>query len=166
MRNALFFALLILSCCNTTVDKSHKSTNSFEGKVVAIKDGDTFKVLENGAEKTVRLEHIDCPEKGQPFGNNAKQLASDLCFNKIARVVSNGKTDRYNRIIGEIYVGNICVNKELVKNGLAWHFVRYSKSNEYAALEQEARKNNVGLWKDQNAIAPWEWRSNRKKLKR
>src|SRR5690554_2826483 len=49
-------------------------------KVIGIKDGDTFVLLIDGKEETVRLEHIDCPEKRQPFGTKAKQFASDLCF--------------------------------------------------------------------------------------
>ena len=54
----------------------------FEGKVTGIKDGDTYKVLYDGSEKTIRLAHIDCPEKKQPFGNNAKQFTSDICYGK------------------------------------------------------------------------------------
>ena len=26
-------------------------------------------------------------------------------------------------------------------------------------LEKKARKQKVGLWKDENPIAPWEWRN-------
>lgn len=131
---------------------------SLRGKVVAVKDGDTFKVLYNNREHTIRLAHIDCPEKKQPFGTKAKQYASALCFGKNVLVKSDGKTDRNGRIIGEIFVENICVNKELVNRGLAWHFKKYSKSKEYAQLEHSARQLRVGLWSDPRAIAPWDWR--------
>ena len=136
--------------------ESNNESNSY--KVIGIKDGDTFVVLIDGKEQVVRLEHIDCPEKKQPFGTKAKQFASDLCFGLIAKVVSEGKTDRYKRLIAEVYVNDICVNKELVKNGFAWHFTKYSDNEEYAELEKQARQNVVGLWSEPNQIAPWDWR--------
>ena len=57
-----------------------------------------------------------------------------------------------------MYFNNININKELVKNGLAWHFKKYSSDVEYAKLERQARKSKVGLWKEKNPIAPWDWR--------
>lgn len=152
----LYLSLLILSCNSSTND--NKLPKSFDGKVVVIKDGDTYNIMFEGKERTIRLEHIDCPEKSQPYGKNAKQFASNLCFGKIVNVVSKGKMDRYKRLIAEVYVDDICVNKELVKNGLAWHFIKYSANKEYAELENIARQNKLGLWADIKSIAPWEWR--------
>jgi micrococcal nuclease len=157
--------LFLLFLCISKV--SEKTPVAFEGKVTAVKDGDTFKVLADGKEITIRLAHVDCPERKQPFSNNAKQLASDLCFGKMVKIVSDGTTDRYKRLVAEVYVGKQCVNQQLVQNGLAWHFKKYSKNRLYADLEVVARKNKVGLWADPESIAPWEWRkkSKQKKLK-
>ena len=97
-------------------------------KVIGIKDGDTVSILMGGKEKTVRLAHIDCPEKKQPFGTQAKTAVSDLCFGKYISLVGNGKTDRNGRLIAELILPNgVNVNKTLVKLGLAWHFKQYSK---------------------------------------
>ena len=49
----------------------------------------------------------------------AKQALSDLAFGKQARVVEVTK-DRYKRIVGRVYVGEIDVNRELVAQGFAW----------------------------------------------
>ncbi|MGB5317374.1 MAG: thermonuclease family protein [Robiginitalea sp.] len=46
----------------------------------------------------------------------------------------------------------------VLKAGLAWHFRRYSKDEKLQALEDQARAEKVGLWKDKNPIPPWEWR--------
>lgn len=132
-------------------------------KVVGVKDGDTFVVLNEKKEIVVRLEHIDAPEKNQPFGNKAKQFASDFCFGKTVVVIGNGKKDRNGRWIGEIFFKNQNLGKELVRNGLAWHFKRYSKSANYADLEIAARKKKVGLWRDKDPIAPWNWRKSKRK---
>lgn len=150
----LLFALFT----NCTVHSQVQIPKTFQAKVVGIKDGDTFKVLYNNSEITIRLNHIDCPEKKQPYGKNAKSKASDLCFGKIVKIVSNGKKDRYKRLIAEVYFNNININKELVKNGLAWHFKKYSSDVEYAKIERQARKSKAGLWQEKNPIAPWDWR--------
>jgi endonuclease YncB( thermonuclease family) len=54
----------------------------FSGPVVSVLDGDTIEVLHNTHPERVRLSGIDCPEKGQAYGNNAKHAASELAFGK------------------------------------------------------------------------------------
>ena len=72
---------------------------------------------------------------------------------------SEGKKDRYNRIIAEIILqDDTNLNKELVKNGLAWHFKKYSDNQEYSELEISARDKKIGIWSEPNPKAPWDWR--------
>jgi endonuclease YncB( thermonuclease family) len=139
---------------------SNETTNETDGyKVIGIKDGDTFVILIDGKEQVIRLEHIDCPEKKQPFGTKAKQFASDLCFGKNVLLNHNNKFDRNKRLIAEVILNNgININKELVSKGLAWHFKKYSDNQEYAKLEIDARNKQVGIWSEPNPIAPWDWR--------
>ena len=159
MKKNFLFSFLFL-CFSITFIKA--DLLPFTAKVIGIKDGDTFTVLHQKQMHTVRLAHIDCPEKKQAFGTKAKQFASDLCFGKMARVLPQPKKDRNGRIIAEIWVGKICVNKELVKNGLAWHYKRYSSDSEYTRLELQARQLKRGLWKDPYPIPPWQWRKNKR----
>lgn len=135
-----------------------KKTETIEAKVIGVKDGDTYEVLINNTPITVRLEHVDCPEKKQAYGQAAKKFGSDFCFGKVVKIVWKGTKDRNGRWIAEIYLLDKCLNKELVRNGLAWHFKKYSKNSEYAQLEIEARKLKVGLWKEDYPVSPWEWR--------
>ena len=131
-------------------------------KVIGIKDGDTVEVLYYQLPMVVRLEHIDAPEKKQAFGSVSKQKLSDFCFGKTVTLVSKGKKGNYDsrgRMIAEIYINEkTCLNKEMLKAGLAWHYKKYSSNAEYAQLEQIARKNKVGLWSDKNPVAPWSFR--------
>lgn len=134
-------------------------TERERGKVTGIKDGDTFEILLDRKPEVVRLAHIDCPERGQPFGKAAKQFASDLCFGKDVVVKEVGRRDRYGRMIATVSLSNgTVVNKELVRVGLAWHFTRYSSDTAYALLERQARTQRSGLWSDSLAVAPWDWR--------
>ena len=139
--------------------KDLRNLTVFTGRVIGIKDGDTFEVLYDGQPERVRLADIDCPEKSQPFGNNAKQFSSDLCFNKTVTVTCNAKRDRYGRLIGTVVTDDgINVNEALVKQGFAWHYLQYSDKDELTGLEATARKKHLGLWADADPTPPWDWR--------
>lgn len=146
--------------------KELRYLTAFEGEVIGIKDGDTFEVLYDGQPETVRLAEIDCPEKSQAFGKNAKQYASDLCFGQMVTVSSDGKRDRYGRIVGTITTQEgVNVNEQLIKSGLAWHYKDYSDNEDLALMEEEARMQGIGLWSHKRPVAPWKWRSNKRKKK-
>ena len=133
---------------------------TFTGKVISIKDGDTVVVLDSLNQSTIlRLAEIDCPEKVQPFGNRAKQFTSNQVYQQTIRYVVTD-IDRYGRTIAMIYYGidNKYLSAELVRFGMAWHYKRYSKSRELAELEIKARGEGIGLWSDPNPIPPSVWR--------
>jgi endonuclease YncB( thermonuclease family) len=133
-------------------------TNDFNGTVISVTDGDSITVLkEDKTSIKIRLEGIDCPETKQDFGTKAKQATSQLCFGKKVRVVKTGE-DRYKRTLAMVYVGDLCVNEELIRQGMAWHYKKYNKNPELARLENEARAAKIGLWSMDNAVAPWEFR--------
>ena len=138
---------------------------AWEGKVVGVTDGDTIKVLKDGIQVKVRLAAIDCPEKGQPYGQAAKKFTANLVAGKIVNVWPTD-TDRYGRTIAFVFVGGVDLNKELLKAGLAWHYKQYSRDPELAKLEFEARSKKVGLWVEADAVAPWEWRKNKRSGKK
>lgn len=134
------------------------STDIFNGIVIGISDGDTIIVLqEDKSEIKIRLEGIDCPEKKQAYGDKAKDATASLCFKKNVRIEKTG-VDRYGRTLAFVYVGDICINKELIRQGMAWHYKKYNSDPELAKCEEEARKNKVGLWKQDNPQAPWDFR--------
>jgi endonuclease YncB( thermonuclease family) len=61
-----------------------------------------------------------------------------------------------------VFVDGVDVNRELVAQGLAWHYVKYSDDEGLAEAEAAAREAGVGLWADEGAVAPWEWRRGRR----
>ncbi len=70
--------------------------------------------------------------------------------------------DRYGRIVGRVYVDGIDVNRELVAQGFAWVYRKYSDDAELLELEAQARGKGLGLWTDPNPIPPWDWRRERR----
>jgi endonuclease YncB( thermonuclease family) len=158
--------LIFLLAISASLLVNSKSVNkeAIIGKVVAITDGDTFKLLTKDSTLIkVRLANIDCPERKQPFFKRAKQFVSDAIFSKTV-TLNVLKKDRYRRYVSNvIYDDSLSLSHKLVRNGLAWHYKKYSKDSLLQALEDNAKKNKVGLWQDKNAIPPWEWRDLRKK---
>lgn len=162
----ILFILITISCTHSRRNASKisdKNTRQIIGKVVKIADGDTFTLLlvHDNFKVRVRLVSIDSPEKKQPFSKRAKQFLSQLIFGKKVNVYYH-KKDRYGRVLGEVYVGNINVNEAMLKAGYAWHFKKYSKDKHLAVLEDQARKQKRGLWADPNPIAPWDWRKRKR----
>ena len=51
------------------------------------------------------------------------------------------------------------LNRELIKEGLAWWDRKPSPTNEgLGQLEEIARAEKRGLWADPHPVPPWEWK--------
>lgn len=143
---ALFFLVLTPAFADT-----------FKGECVGVKDGDTITVLNGKTPVDVRLEGIDCPEKGQPFGTKAKKFTSGLVFSKLV-TVKVSTIDRYGRSVARVIIDGKDLSLELVKAGLAWHYTHYSSDPALAAAEKEAKAKKKGLWAMPDAMPPWDYR--------
>ena len=159
--------LLKLLFCFFFFTTSLLSAETVVGKCVGVTDGDTATVLVNGNQQVkVRFHGIDAPESKQDFGQRAKQKLSDLIFAKEVRVNVLEK-DRYGRSVAKVYVGSIYTNLEMVRSGLAWHYVQYAPNDtDLANAEKEARKNKIGLWSHSDPTPPWQWRRGKKTTKK
>lgn len=131
------------------------SVFAISGKVVSIHDGDTITILQDKQQIKVRLFGIDAPELKQPYGKKSKQFLANLIAGEVVEVDENGK-DRYKRTIGTIYLNGTDINAQMVANGYAWAYRKFSKK--YAPQESQAKKQRLGLWQGKESIPPWEWR--------
>ena len=143
------------------------------GRVVAVTDGDTIKVLDaDNTEHKIRLTGIYAPERNQPYGNASRKYLASLVAGKEVFVESN-KNDRYGRVLGKVWVQPsdcpIC-DKTLDANyaqllaGMAWWYRYYAQEQtpedrgRYDSAEDEAKARGRGLWAEPNPINPYEWR--------
>lgn len=142
------------------------SAQIMKGKAVKIADGDTFTLLVYDHEQVrIRIDGIDAPEKGQAFGNRAKEYLSGMIWGEMLTVCVT-KTDRYGRSIGKVSTPSIeDVGLEMIKAGYAWQYRDYNKEQSYEEAEILARKNRNGLWLDKNPIRPQDFRKARKNRK-
>jgi hypothetical protein len=136
-------------------------SQTINGRVVAVTDGDTIVVLDNNNQQhKVRLAEIDAPEKSQPFGTAAKNALSNKIFGE--NVAVNYKTiDRYGRVVGYVNKNNRNINLEMAEEGFAWQYNQYSKDPAYAIAQRNAQQNQLGLWQQPFPTPPWEYRRNK-----
>jgi endonuclease YncB( thermonuclease family) len=127
--------------------------------VVSVLDGDTIEVLHNTYPERIRLSGIDCPEKRQAYGNNAKHAASALVFGKDIILDTHGQ-DKYRRTLADVFLRDgTHVNHTLVKDGWCWWYRKDAPGDAVLErLETEARESKKGLWVDPKPVPPWEWR--------
>ena len=143
-------------------------------KVCCVIDGDTFegKMTVNTKEAynpgvnpwayeltkvTVRISGIDAPERGQFYGDVASLHLQWLISGKAVGLKLKQR-DSYGRWIATAYLDGADIAEELLKEGLAWHYKEYDSNSRYAQLEAEAKLDGRGLWCDDRAVPPWEWR--------
>jgi endonuclease YncB( thermonuclease family) len=152
----------LFACANAPVaDELREIT----GRVVRVIDGDTVELAtQTDSAMKIRLSQIDAPEKAQPYGDRATSALSDLALGKTVRV-QVVDVDRYGRTVGEVWVGDLHVNFEMVRRGHAWAYTRYVKSLEVIDLEDEARREKRGLWTlpIEQRDSPWVWRKERRR---
>jgi len=122
-------------------------------KVTRVIDGDTIEI--EGGER-VRYIGIDTPETVDPrkpvqcFGVEASNKNKELVEGKMVRLEKDiTDRDKYNRLLRYVYVGDIFINLELVKQGFAYSYsyppdIKYQE--QFVKAQQEAREAKRGLW--------------------
>ncbi len=131
--------------------------------VAHVVDGDTITI----GETRVRLEGIDAPEAGQTCprrwigtwacGAAATARLGQLVGDKPVTCQTRG-LDRYGRVLAVCFADGRDINAQMVRDGLAWAFVKYSHT--YVREEAQARAEGVGIWQAETLPA-WEFRSRR-----
>jgi micrococcal nuclease len=81
------------------------AVSDYHGLVVSVLDGDTLEVLYTQHPERIRLSAIDCPEKGQPYGNQAKQATVMQPVSKVVRITRPRNTLRVRAIAQPFVVG-------------------------------------------------------------
>jgi endonuclease YncB( thermonuclease family) len=159
----VILAVALLLGSNAMLLMTHASyAETIEGKVVHISDGDTLKILTASNQQIkIRLAGIDTPEKAQPLGNKAKKTLASLTFQKQA-TVDVETIDRYGRTVGTVIINGLDVNAELVRQGMAWVYRKYTNDKKLYRLEAEAKLAKRGLWATDHPIEPWLWRKGKR----
>lgn len=125
-------------------------------KVDRVVDGDTIVLMDR---TRVRLHGIDAPERDQPYGPMATAALEYMVERSVYYVETD--TDRYGRMVATLYHSKdgYDINASLVCAGYAWWYERYAPDDKLLEnCQKEAREAPKGLWTEDDAMAPWEWR--------
>jgi micrococcal nuclease len=127
-------------------------------RVETVHDGDTVTCLdEQGRPQKIRLQGIDAPEHGQPYGDAARRgLAGKLAGGRVR--VDAGARDQHGRLLGTLWIDDRDINRELVAEGLAWVYGGFAPDEELLEVEATARRQRRGLWADEKPVEPRRWR--------
>ena len=128
-------------------------------------DGDTLKI----AGVNYRLHGIDAPEKAQRCqrdgldwlcGQEAAGHLRDLIRGRAVTCAARDR-DRYGRVVAVCSAGGTDLNRAMVRAGLAWAYLAYSR--DYESAEWEAQLLGNGVWSPSVQAEPaWDWRRARR----
>jgi len=147
---AIFLLFIVFLSYGLTGCENSSGGQTDTAKVTRVVDGDTIVVSIKGAQYKVRLIGINTPERGRPYYKEATEKTEELVLDKEVRLEKDvSETDKYGRLLRYVYVGDLFVNAELVKQGYAQQYT-YPPDVKYAdlfrKLAREARESKLGLW--------------------
>ena len=168
----LFSLLIIFFLSLTNLANSEEKFINLSKMLVIVTDGDTIKM----GKENIRLFGIDAPEMKQicknknndPYAcgitskNFLSYLIEDANENNEKIYCYYSERDKYNRIIGECFIGTISktnINKMMVGNGRAVAYLKYSEK--YLDAQNIAKNKKYGIWKGTFDL-PEEWRKKNK----
>lgn len=123
----------------------------FSGKALVI-DGDSIRV----GEKEVRLFGVDAPEyKQNCFDQNQEEYpCGKISFQFLRKLVASknvecvyAEKDKYDRYLGKCWLGEVSINEEIIKNGMAVIYNFTESDEKMDQLEAQAKEQKLGIWR-------------------
>ena len=132
---------IILTCflASFCFAETYTVTKVYSGNSIKIQDG-----------AKVQYVGLDSPGEARFFYDECKKANKNLLDKKqISIEFDIKKRNEDNEILGYVYVGDVFVNAQLLKNGFAIAYIQ-PPNQKYAdlfiALQKEARKQRKGIW--------------------
>lgn len=147
-RGGLTLAALLFLAAPAAADPAFSDGGAIQA--ARIVDAETL-ALQDG--RLLRLVDIDVPERGAAASEAKAALAALLADQPLAVKFAGNPKDRQGRVLGELYAGDLWVQGELLRRGLAR--VAGTADNrigipEMLVLERQARRYRRGLWRDRD----------------
>lgn len=145
-----------------------------EGRVHRIWGGDSFEFGDSNELHYIMIRGVDSPKPGQPYFDEAKEhliksisgrtsrlsiVGRDQMMREFADVFSCLKTPEgtsQGKETADAIETNIGLN--LIQNGFGWYDgMEFEGSEALKQAELEAREKRIGLWAQDNPVAPWDF---------
>lgn len=125
--------------------------------VFSVADGDTLTLDTGGRRLKIRLANIDAPERGQAYGREARRSLAQLCLHRDAQYQAQ-EVDAYGRTVATVRCEGVDASRAQVERGLAWVPPHYNRDAALAVLQDQAKRQRIGLWTDADPVPPWRFR--------
>lgn len=146
----------------------------YTGKVVAVVDGDTMRVMHGEQIETIRLHGVDCPELAQPYGPEAKKFTSGLALEKVVTIekmgveklpVKEDGAEPKTRIVAKVSVPEgKSLAEQVIAAGMGWWKREdQPRDGRLGSLCAKVIVDKKGLFSDPAPLAPWDFRAVREK---
>jgi micrococcal nuclease len=122
-------------------------------QVLKVVDGDTIDAdidlgFDISLTKRIRLAGVDTPEsrttdaKEKVLGLEVKEwLKKNLDGKKniLIKTELPDSTEKYGRILGRLFVDDVCLNDRMISEGYAWEYDGGTKKKDFALLESKRK---------------------------
>jgi len=144
-------------------EKRENTPDTAQYRVLNVIDGDTV-IIDDDRKSLVRYLGIDTPEiayqgsPGDPVSQEAWDYNIKLVQDKRVKLEFDEETyDVYGRILAYVYVDDLLVNEELLKEGLATVLI-IEPNSMYSEIMfdslEEAKNNKKGMWGELRTLLP------------
>ena len=123
--------------------------DSYFGEVIGVDTGNAFTISEQKSKtrRHIRLKGIDSPMLKYASGREAKSFLKELIYFNWVLIEEHDELNGiiYGHVFVEIDEEWVDVNKEMIRQGLAWN--NNPNNEELNRLEHQAKKSKKGIWK-------------------
>lgn len=151
----IFISLVIIVSCYIFII-NYDNEDRVEVKLVDCIDGDTARFIVNGKEEKVRFLGIDTPESTnymEKYGIDASNYTCSMLKNAkniyLEYDINSDRYDKYNRLLGYIFVDNNNLSELLLSRGYAevkYIYGDYKYIDDLCVAQKNAYNNNLGIW--------------------
>ncbi|MBU2601446.1 MAG: thermonuclease family protein [Actinobacteria bacterium] len=156
---AIALATLLPTGCPREDPPGSASATTIPVRFDRVVDGDTIIVfMPDGARERVRYTGIDTPEvahdgiPAEPFGDAAAEANREILEGgPVGLEMDVQERDDYGRVLAYVWAGDVLVNQELIRRGLAtvWtHPPNVRHVEGFTAAQREAKAAGRGVWAD------------------
>jgi len=155
MAERLTMVLVVaVACCGVS-----RGGERIEVRVTSVRTGDMITMLTStNVDQEIKLAGIAAPKvtMEQPFSRRSLKALSDKILGETV-MVEHSRPDRMGQIVGNVWLGDRWINREMLEEGWVWYDKRTSNDGALPAAERKARDAGAGLWSDAKPVAPWDW---------